>query len=678
MRGSVMVQANQRARRLHIRSSCGHGMWTTTDARRACAPYARLMLEQRNRGPILLCAGTDPAAAARLAQTAAGLLTDRPAFVVATWRPPPIAGLQSVLDALYDSNEDVRAAGCHAASQTARAACDVLEAHGIHVTSQVLAEEQSAWQDILELADRVDAGVIVAGTSERSTSDHPGRLGRQARALAHRAHRPMLLVPADAALADAGAPALFAYDGSVAAGHAVAAAASLLRRRPAVVASVWHSAAHVAGMALVALPDEVAHKGAAGLDEAARVQAAGQADEAAALLTAAGWSCEAVPIETSRNVSAGIVDAADAHDAVVVVTGTRGRSRAAAALLGSTAEGVLRARRPARPARPTGRGVAPLRGPACAAHEAHELGGRIDARRVVVGQRRTGSGPAVVGARQAQELDAQARVAAAVDDARHASAGARRARARVAPVALRAPRRVARHRAGPVGLLAVVRDDGVGAAVDRVERRARVRRARVQRAEAGRDRDDGGKARRQLARHPRREAGAVGDARDRDAILVDTARRGHAVQQPGDVLDVLRALLAVQRPEAPAARRRIEDREARARRRARDAELVVAVPHSPGHDDDEQRRGARARACRPADEAAVERHEPRRRAARRRLRGGRGPPRGGGRPVIAAARAEQRRQHCDDEHAATHGHAAQASARAATAGADRLRSAPAR
>jgi nucleotide-binding universal stress UspA family protein len=108
------------------------------------------------------------------------------------------------------------------------------------------------------------------------------------------------------------------------------------------VASVWSSAAHVVGAAMLAVPDDVVRKGAARLDEAARLRAADRADDGAAQLRAAGWDGEALAIETSRNVVAAIVDAADEHDAALVVTGTRGRSRVAAALLGSSAEGILR------------------------------------------------------------------------------------------------------------------------------------------------------------------------------------------------------------------------------------------------------------------------------------------------------------------------------------------------
>jgi len=63
---------------------------------------------------------------------------------------------------------------------------------------------------------------------------------------------------------------------------------------------------------------------------------------------------DALP-ETARNLPAAIIGAADEHGAAIVVTGTRGRSRLAAALLESSAEGILRhAERPVLLVSPSG------------------------------------------------------------------------------------------------------------------------------------------------------------------------------------------------------------------------------------------------------------------------------------------------------------------------------------
>ena len=296
---------------------------------------------ERPGGPLMLCAGSDPAAARRLAEGALPLLADRPAVVLATWQPPPAIGYETVVEGLYDSHSDLRAAARHAASDAAGAACEVLDTHGLDVTRRVHNDDCSSWRVILDVADEIDASVIVVGTSQDPDA-RPGTLGREARALAHRSHRPLLLLTPGGRSADTAAPALFAYDGSGSAARAVQAGVHLLRPRPALVACAWKSAAYTVGVAMLAIPDEVARKGAADLDEAARREAESHARAAATQLERAGWSCETAALRTARSVPGAIIVAGEDHDAAIIVTGTRGRSRMAAMLLGSTAEALVR------------------------------------------------------------------------------------------------------------------------------------------------------------------------------------------------------------------------------------------------------------------------------------------------------------------------------------------------
>lgn len=298
---------------------------------------------QPPQGPILLCAGTDADAAAHLAEAAAVLLEHRPTVVLATWQSPPVVvdrmiGLSTVMDTLDDGDEELRDEARHAAEQTARAAGDVLDRSGMHVTRQVRPEDHSPWRMILQLADEIDAAVIVAGTSERDAH----HLGKQARALAHRSHRPLLLLPTDGTLPRDAAPAIFATDGSAPATRAAQIASVLLHPRPAVVASAWRPVSLAVGVAMVAVRDEIAHRGAGRMDKDARLRAAGRSSEAVTALTQAGWNSEATTIESVHNVPTTIAADADERRAAVIVTGTRGRSRMAAALLGSSAEGILR------------------------------------------------------------------------------------------------------------------------------------------------------------------------------------------------------------------------------------------------------------------------------------------------------------------------------------------------
>src|SRR5512133_1780265 len=209
--------------------------------------------------------------------------------------------------------------------------------------------------------------------------------------------------------------------------------------------------------------------------------------------------------------------------------------------------------------------------PPRAGHEAQQLAGRAQPRRVVVGQRGPGARPAVVGPRQAQALDAQAGLATAIAHARDEPARGGLDGVRGAAVAARPDGGVARHRAGPVGLLAGVGDDGVGGAVDVQERGSRGPRARVEGAVPGGHRHDGGEAPGQRAGHARGEAGAVRDACDGDAARVEAAAGQGAVEQAGHGVDVGVALLVVERPEG-VLRRGVEHGEALLRgRRARRA-----------------------------------------------------------------------------------------------------------
>ena len=293
-------------------------------------------------GPILLCAGPDPAASAGLARVAADLLADRPIVVLAIWAPPAIAGpFDGVMDALYDTHADLRAEARRVASEGARGAYEALAGSDREVTTRICGDATAPWHTILEVAEQIDASVIVAGTTDAPPA-HPGMLGREARALAHRTRRPLLLAPPGSAGAPAGAPALFAGDGSDAAAHALRTATGLLRSRPAIAATAWETTSYAVGVALLAIPSGVAEVGAERIDDAARTHAADTASDAGALLAAAGWSCESVALEARHNAAEAIASAAAEHDAAVVVTGTRGRSPIAATLLGSTAEALLR------------------------------------------------------------------------------------------------------------------------------------------------------------------------------------------------------------------------------------------------------------------------------------------------------------------------------------------------
>jgi nucleotide-binding universal stress UspA family protein len=136
-------------------------------------------------------------------------------------------------------------------------------------------------------------------------------------------------------------PVVIAYDGSPIAAAAIARAGALLGRRPAVVVSVWAPIEHAAPAATLAAPSGVAVAGARELDAAERRRAERLAADGAALARRAGFAAEPLAICREGAPWRAIVDCADDLEAEAVVAGTRGRSLPVAAVLGSTAEGIL-------------------------------------------------------------------------------------------------------------------------------------------------------------------------------------------------------------------------------------------------------------------------------------------------------------------------------------------------
>jgi nucleotide-binding universal stress UspA family protein len=65
---------------------------------------------------------------------------------------------------------------------------------GLAVTSRQEPNRSSVWRTILEVADELDAGMIVAGTHGH-TAVESGLLGSVSNALVHHAQRPVLVVP---------------------------------------------------------------------------------------------------------------------------------------------------------------------------------------------------------------------------------------------------------------------------------------------------------------------------------------------------------------------------------------------------------------------------------------------------------------------------------------------------
>jgi len=134
---------------------------------------------------------------------------------------------------------------------------------------------------------------------------------------------------------------LLAYDGSESAQAAIQQAASLFPNRPLLVLSVARSVAASGSASIAGLPAGVAGEAIIRLDDEARRQAAGLANEGAKAGEAAGLEATAVGTLSDGTIWGTIVRVADDKNVAAVMVGSRGRSDLRSALLGSVSSGVI-------------------------------------------------------------------------------------------------------------------------------------------------------------------------------------------------------------------------------------------------------------------------------------------------------------------------------------------------
>jgi nucleotide-binding universal stress UspA family protein len=137
----------------------------------------------------------------------------------------------------------------------------------------------------------------------------------------------------DAMTPDESGPVLFAYDGSDLAGNAITEAGRQLQAgRDALVLTVWEP------FNVGFLPVAGVEFDAAGVDEV-RAAAEKTAAHGASLAEAAGFRARGMAAEAAPTWQ-GIIDAADEHDASLIVLGSHGRSGLTGLVVGSVAGAV--------------------------------------------------------------------------------------------------------------------------------------------------------------------------------------------------------------------------------------------------------------------------------------------------------------------------------------------------
>jgi nucleotide-binding universal stress UspA family protein len=122
-------------------------------------------------------------------------------------------------------------------------------------------------------------------------------------------------------------PILLCYDGSDDAFRAIEFAGSLFPGRTAIVLAVWEHYSVLSGVPRV--DDEL-------VQEATEALAADGCDRA----RDAGFVATPAAVQAHHGVAEAIIDAADEHDAMLVVMGTRGNTGIRSLLLGSVSHAV--------------------------------------------------------------------------------------------------------------------------------------------------------------------------------------------------------------------------------------------------------------------------------------------------------------------------------------------------
>jgi nucleotide-binding universal stress UspA family protein len=122
-------------------------------------------------------------------------------------------------------------------------------------------------------------------------------------------------------------PILLCYDGSEDAFRAIEFAGSLFAGRRAIVLSVWEHYSVLSGIPRIddALVQEATEALAADGCERARD---------------AGFTATPLAVEAKHGIADAIIDAADEHDALLIVMGTRGNTGIRSLLLGSVSHAV--------------------------------------------------------------------------------------------------------------------------------------------------------------------------------------------------------------------------------------------------------------------------------------------------------------------------------------------------
>lgn len=145
---------------------------------------------------IVVCYDGSPSADRAVAKAAAVMGAEH-AVVLHVWNPPEryLADAFSTRDASGPSYDDLESLVRERAEEIVGEGVKLAQTLGLDAEGRVAQNSSTVWRTILDVADREDAPVIVAGT-HGGTAVEDAPLGSVSNALAHHSGRAVLIVPA--------------------------------------------------------------------------------------------------------------------------------------------------------------------------------------------------------------------------------------------------------------------------------------------------------------------------------------------------------------------------------------------------------------------------------------------------------------------------------------------------